>query len=889
MPELTGSPGAVPGDAASRPRRRPARRILIWTCLAAALLLGYGLGRWLALPPQRPILLSLASTPDRSPILRVEVEGGRPVAEASAPEGLTLLTSGRPGMEIAADPGRAGEETASGVGSGWAVVPAELLARLVGASGPRAITLRAAQPGLRLSAGGAGPVVVARCAETVVAAGARRVRLWTFPGDPAGAASERLVEAFARLAGDPDRDLTLALLPLRDGNPMVLAAGAGTVAASGPAPSWPAELRAARWRSIGEAVARAWMGDRPASGPAATARERWLHAALPGFLAGRAVRLAGLGGDGESERLEILLANLDRAASPRHLARPEADRRETALLWQAAGPLALAEADRRLRGGAGGAWVKALLESGALPPGLAGAGDRLPAADEIARLGPDRLRHLDVLIPGQAAPLPEPVASGAGLPRSRVAWGSPDGGAVPARPPDLILVVWAEGQGHVENCGCVINQSGGVARRRAAVHASRALGLPVVTIDLGGSLAPAPRGREEPLLRRETEMYTSSLDATGLDVWVAGVEELSRGPERLAALSARAGAPTISATARWSDGAAGELLPWTSLPAGSAEVAVVGLTGPSRIAQRTALAVTAPAAEVAWPQEAREAVDRAIAEAKRRARLVVVAGQIQEPEARRLARSGQVDLVLTSASQPVPRDPGPYAVMDRRLPTLDLPPNGFAGRGAVIHAAIGSMGLYRVSLWLGSRGVDALALEEMFLDDHVKEDPELAAAIRGFYRRIAADPALRTAGRPPLASLAAERDPARSYLGSEACLSCHLDESAQWMGTAHARAMSTLRRRHRHFDPTCVPCHVVGYASGRGGYSIGVAAVAMEDVGCETCHGPGSAHAASGDPRLVRGKPGPEVCVPCHHGQHDPGFQAAVTERFAEVRHRPGS
>lgn len=749
---------------------------------------------------------------------------------------------------------------------------------------------------LRITAADGSHKVIGPLAEKALTIGPRRVRLGWTPGDPSAADFERLARNLARLAGAPDRDLVLALLPFREEGIPFLATGAGIVAASGPSPDWPIELRAARWRSLGEVMADAWIGNRPAAGPAAaTGQQRWVRAALPGFLADRSLPLALPAGEGETERLDLLLTSLDHAALPRLLALSGAPRRESALLQQSIGPLALAEADRRFRatGGKAAVWLKPLLETGSLPPEIALAGDRFPAAGEIAELGPDRIRRLEVLTPEQAVHLPEPAGSGAGLPRSRVAWGSPDGSAVPSRLPDLLLLVWGEGQGHVENCGCVVNQSGGVARRRTAVRATRKLGVPTVTIDLGGTLAPAPRGREEPLLRRETEMYASSLDAAGLDVWVAGVEELSRGTDRLAQLAARAGARPISATATWAGSEkAGDLPASRMIRAGGAPVAIVGLTGPSRVADRTSLAVTAPTARIAWPAEARAAVDRETAAAASRSSLVIVAGQILEPEARRLAASGRVDLVLTSVGVPVPIDPGkPRPGKDGRLLTLDRASDGFAGRGAVIHAAIGSMGLYRISLWLKHPGIAALAVEEIFLDDRVPADPEMAARVRDFYRKIAADPALRNAGRPPLAALAAERDPARSYSGSRACLDCHLDESVQWAGTAHARALSTLRRRHRHFDPTCVSCHVVGYADRKGGYRIGEPGThEVEDVGCETCHGPGSAHiAAKGDHRLIRGNPGPDVCVSCHHGQHDPGFQAAVAERFTHVRHRPAT
>lgn len=47
---------------------------------------------------------------------------------------------------------------------------------------------------------------------------------------------------------------------------------------------------------------------------------------------------------------------------------------------------------------------------------------------------------------------------------------------------------------------------------------------------------------------------------------------------------------------------------------------------------------------------------------------------------------------------------------------------------------------------------------------------------------------------------------------------------------------------------------------------------------CESCHGDGSRHAETGDPKLIRGfsgKPAAEVCVTCHDDQHITEWKAS--------------
>ena len=61
--------------------------------------------------------------------------------------------------------------------------------------------------------------------------------------------------------------------------------------------------------------------------------------------------------------------------------------------------------------------------------------------------------------------------------------------------------------------------------------------------------------------------------------------------------------------------------------------------------------------------------------------------------------------------------------------------------------------------------------------------------------------------------------------------------------TKHANAFTDLPEMYRN-DPACLTCHVTGYGEA-GGYAAGTPVETLRDlldVGCESCHGPGSAH-----------------------------------------------
>jgi hypothetical protein len=87
-----------------------------------------------------------------------------------------------------------------------------------------------------------------------------------------------------------------------------------------------------------------------------------------------------------------------------------------------------------------------------------------------------------------------------------------------------------------------------------------------------------------------------------------------------------------------------------------------------------------------------------------------------------------------------------------------------------------------------------------------------------------------------------------TYVGSAACKGCHKKAYKVWEKSAHAHAYKTLvdarRPSNRQYDPECIVCHTVGFGY-QGGYKDEKKTPLLKDVGCESCHGPGSLHVAN--------------------------------------------
>jgi hypothetical protein len=107
------------------------------------------------------------------------------------------------------------------------------------------------------------------------------------------------------------------------------------------------------------------------------------------------------------------------------------------------------------------------------------------------------------------------------------------------------------------------------------------------------------------------------------------------------------------------------------------------------------------------------------------------------------------------------------------------------------------------------------------------------------------------------------------YSGNQVCASCHSEAFNQWTATAHAHALETLENDPKGAGAECRSCHVTGHGE-RGGFTDRKTSPQFASVGCETCHGPGTNHAAA--PARGYGRVSVASCAGCHTREHSPKF-----------------
>ena len=153
---------------------------------------------------------------------------------------------------------------------------------------------------------------------------------------------------------------------------------------------------------------------------------------------------------------------------------------------------------------------------------------------------------------------------------------------------------------------------------------------------------------------------------------------------------------------------------------------------------------------------------------------------------------------------------------------------------------------------------------------------------------------------------AAEED-AATYVGSDACKKCHFKQHRYWKKTGKFDAVESLKptaeaddaelfakKTAAKLDPdkdystdaSCLACHTTGYGK-PGGFPAdgkGELAESMAQVGCESCHGPGSKYVEHKTTALAENKdakftfegmaamglipPDNANCITCHNDKN---------------------
>jgi len=425
-----------------------------------------------------------------------------------------------------------------------------------------------------------------------------------------------------------------------------------------------------------------------------------------------------------------------------------------------------------------------------------------------------------------------------------------------AERPLLLVAYTGETRSYLEPCGCYAGQAGGIARRATAIEDLRALDLPFLLVDTGNVL-----DGDTPLERLRGETYLHGMAQIGYDAVLVTSAELRLGLEFLQRMQRETRLPLIASNLLTPSGD----FPFAPYSIHQAGVAILGLSD------------DLPSSADLKRIEPQQALSRWLPIAEKEAHVILVLSGLNAEENQKLAKMfPQLTAILSSRSA--------EAVSETSGGTPVVP-------AASIHGK--RLGILR---WkegpIDSKTYPPLhpsgegrTIDTIVLSDEIEDDPAIRQRLAAFYERVASDSTLQQAAKTIFADQPLEQDPKNSYVGSQACQTCHTNEYKQWQTTMHATAFYTLLQVQRHFYPDCVSCHSTGF-----GYPSGYAIAQperepLQGVGCETCHGPGKLHVANPIRENTRREVPAQMCAQCHNEEHHPGFWEVAALLRPEVDH----
>jgi len=485
--------------------------------------------------------------------------------------------------------------------------------------------------------------------------------------------------------------------------------------------------------------------------------------------------------------------------------------------------------------------------------------------------------------------------------------------------PTLRLYVISTIAGAIEPCGCSKDQLGGVDHLAAFLRAEQAAAPASLVVGAGPMLFETPELEGDNRTQQEWKAGTLAATAKdlGLAAWAPGLNDWAAGAEALSKYVTESGASLLAGNLEGAPNAQAVIV----REVGGARVGLIGVADPRDRAGQTPPGVTT--------KPAVDAMRAGIAEAKKQgARILIGLASIPRGEALRLVDTfpelnvlvlgKAVEAAHTNDAPKAPMRIGSTLVVEtsnhlQSVAVVDLFVRG-AGEGPIVFADASGVERAdelvsvagrihdletRIQSWekggkvkaedlaarkadLEKLRADKAKLEEplpapagSFLHYRLVEvreklgsDPAAKSKMVDYYKRVNEHNRTALADRKPVP---AEKGQA-SYIGVEACTSCHDDERKVWDKTTHAHAYATLEKDFKEFNLDCVSCHVTGY--GKPGGSTVAFVDKLKDVGCEECHGPGSLHAKAPQKKdLIILKPDPQSCVmQCHHPPHVENF-----------------
>ncbi|HTU92774.1 MAG TPA: multiheme c-type cytochrome [Gemmataceae bacterium] len=437
--------------------------------------------------------------------------------------------------------------------------------------------------------------------------------------------------------------------------------------------------------------------------------------------------------------------------------------------------------------------------------------------------------------------------------------GEVEGSGIPARlfqgwpKPDFVILLSAQQHGYMLPCGCSFPQMGGLERRYNFIQLLKARGWPVVAVDLGDVVQKrglAHLHNVQGLIKYRYSMM--ALKEMGYLAVGIGENEAASSSWPLASIegewAANSAQPAVlAANIRDAETKFPLLKPFETqiVPGANVKVGVTSIIGPT-VEEK----IKDPSVKIARSVNSlREQLLKMRGEKVELPILLYHGTTTGRQEALRCAEFFPDFPIILALSEEDESPAYPISVKDPK-----------SGRTNYVFClgnkgkSIGVVGVYRN----GPNYSFKYQLVDVGIEYVTPPEKEAAQPImkmmEDYTRELKDKDYLKRYGQikhnlqamDPVPGLRKPGDGVPHYIGSDECASCHRHAYEVWSASKHSHAYQTLvDAKHpslRQYDGECILCHTVGF-----GYKTGFAnekdTPELINVGCESCHGPGSLHA----------------------------------------------
>ncbi len=195
----------------------------------------------------------------------------------------------------------------------------------------------------------------------------------------------------------------------------------------------------------------------------------------------------------------------------------------------------------------------------------------------------------------------------------------------------------------------------------------------------------------------------------------------------------------------------------------------------------------------------------------------------------------------------------------------------------------------------------SMRLSVIPINREIKQDPEILKLVQAYEKKLPERLAACEGGLECPKPIKGQA----TYVGAETCKTCHMPAYEFWKKalvkvpgktetgkiierlSGHSKAWQTLVDANKSMDRNCIGCHSVGFMK-PGGYCKVKDVKPFENVQCESCHGPGSLHAQTGDKKKIQRQVPESTCRSCHHVPHIPTEASFVYKDKLKIILGPG-